>query len=50
MDRSYDVLQAVYGVFNIGKILLRNSTAFFHKKNYFYIVTLYDVVRCLFTL
>jgi len=43
MDRSYDVLQAVYGIFNIDKILLRNSTAFF-KKKYFY------TVQCLFTL
>jgi len=32
MDRSYDILQVVYDVFNIGKILLQNSTAFFTKK------------------
>jgi len=38
MDRSYDVLQAVYDVFNIGKILLQNSMAFFIKK-----YTLYHV-------
>jgi len=35
MDRSYDVLQAVYGIFNIGKILLRNSPVFFHKKIFY---------------
>jgi len=58
MDRSYYVLQAIYGVFNnIGKILLRKSTVFFHKKNIFtpctvrrctvfiYIIKSYAVLR-----
>jgi len=42
MDRSYAVLQAIYGVFNIGKILLQNSMAFFRRTLYVF-TTLYGV-------